>query len=150
MGGFELCRDKVVEDGMNSAVSRRSLIALGGALALLVFPGCAASMRPLSSAPPRAKIVLPAPFTVTAIAGILPPLPYHVILPAGEYHPLYEDDQAYYFQAPSKLVINDFGSSLYDGGIYVLRGSTAPRGWYYIDRDGQQQFGRFDTPPPTR
>ena len=80
--------------------------------------------------------MLSTPFTVTAIAGILPPIPYHVILPAGEYHPLYEDDQAYYYQAPSKVVVNDLSSALFDGGIYVLRGTTAPRGWWHLHRSG--------------
>lgn len=107
-------------------------------------------MRPISTPPPLAKFVLPAPFSVTAWSGVLPPLPYRVILPAGEYRPLYEDDQVYYYQAPSKVVVNDLSSLLYDGGIYVARGSTRLLGWYYIDEDGTQKSGEFKTPPPTR
>jgi len=81
---------------------------------------------------------------------LLPPIPFQVILPAGEYRPLYEDDQVYYYQAPSKVVVNDLTSLLYDGGIYVQRGSTTPAGWYYICADGTQQSGTFSTPLPTR
>lgn len=118
---------------------------------LLVFAGCAApTMRPISSKPPVAKIVLAAPFSVSAWAGLLPPVRYGVILPAGEYHPLYEDAQFYYYQAPSKVVVNDLVSLLYDGGMYVQRGSTAPLGWYYVSEDGTQVSGAFKTPPPAR
>jgi len=94
--------------------------------------------------------VLSAPFSASGWSGVLPPVKYRVILPAGEYHPLYEDDQCYYYQAPSKVVVNDFVSLMFDGGIYVLRGSTTPDGWYYIDEDGTQTSGGFSTPPPTR
>ena len=81
------------------------------------------------------------------MAGILQPLPNSLILPVGEYRPLYEDDDNYYYRAPSKVVYNNLGSSLFGGGIYVARGTTNPRGWYYIDQDGPQQLGPFKTPP---
>lgn len=119
-------------------------------LAIFILGGCAATMRPISSKPPVAKIVLSAPFYVSAWAGYLPPIKYSVVLPAGEYRPLYEDDQFYYYQAPSKVVVNDFTSLLLDGGVYVPRGSVKPLGWYYVDQDGTQTSGQFSTPPPTR
>jgi hypothetical protein len=133
---------------MKHTLPRRFLLLVAG-LAMFTLAGCA-TMRPISSPPPVAKIVLAAPFSTSAWAGLLPPIPYSVILPPGEYHPLYEDDQYYYYQAPSKVVVNELGSSMYDGGIYVLRGTTTPRGWYYICADGSQSLGPFSTPPPTR
>jgi len=132
----------------------RRLFFLVAGLAVIMLPGCATGgLRPLSSKPPRDRIVLPAPLTSFWWAGILPPIKFSVILPAGEYRPLYEDDQYYYYQGPAKVVYRgalDIGSSLFDGGIYVARGTTTPRGWFYVDQDGSQNFGRFDTPPPTR
>jgi hypothetical protein len=118
-------------------------------LGIVTFSGCA-TMRPISSPPPRAHIVLGSPYTATGWSGVLPPIKFSVILPPGEYRPLYEDDQYYYYQAPSKVVVNDLTSLMFDGGIYVARGTTSPRGWYYIDQDGAQNFGRFNSPPPTR
>ena len=133
---------------MDHPIARR-LPFIAASLALFAFAGCA-SLRPISSPPPRATIVLTAPFTTTWWAGLLPPLPNHLSLPAGEYRPLYEDDNYYYYQAPSKVVFSNLGSSLFDGGIYVARGTTTPRGWYFVDQDGSQQVGPFKTPPPTR
>jgi len=124
--------------------------AVMASLAMFILGGCAATMRPISSKPPVAKIVLSAPFAISGWSGYLPPIKYEVILPAGEYQPLYEDDQFYYYQAPSKVVVNDFTSLLLDGGVYVQRGSTKPLGWYYVDEDGTQTSGTFSTPPPTR
>jgi hypothetical protein len=134
---------------MHHAIARRLLIIVAG-LALFVLAGCA-TMRPISSPPPLAKIVIPAPFSTAAWAGYLPPIKYTVILPAGEYRPLYEDDQYYYYQAPAKVVVNDLVSTLYDGGIYVARGSTTLGGWYYTDEEnGCQRSGQFSAPPPHR
>jgi hypothetical protein len=117
---------------------------------VLMLSGCAATLRPISSKPPVAKIVLAAPFSVSGWSGYLPPVKFGVILPAGEYRPLYEDDQFYYYQAPSKVVVNDFSSLMFDGGMYVQRGSTTPSGWYYVDQDGSQVSGGFSTAPPIR
>ena len=133
---------------MNPTLARR-LLLLATSLAIFTIAGCA-TLRPISSPPPRARIVLAAPFTSSGWSGLLPPIKYSVILPAGEYRPLYEDDQYYYYQAPSKVVVNDLSSLMFDGGIYVARGTTTPRGWYYVDQDGAQNFGRFSAPPPTR
>ncbi|MDR3403458.1 MAG: hypothetical protein P4L99_13255 [Chthoniobacter sp.] len=84
---------------------------------------------------------------------MLPPIKYTVILPAGEYRPLYEDDQYYYYQGPAKVIYRgamDVGSSLFDGGITVTRGSRTPGGWYFVNEDGSQSVGQFTTSPPTR
>ena len=135
---------------MKHALTRPLLLA-AAALAFATLAGCA-TMRPLSSKPPLARIVLPAQFDNKAWAGLLPPLPYHVILPPGEYRPLYEDDQYYYYQAPSKVVVNDLSSSLYDGGVLVARGTTRPYGWYYVDstENGSINEGPFSKPLPAK
>jgi hypothetical protein len=131
----------------------RRWLCVAAGLAIVTLAGCS-TMRPISSKPPVPKIVLATPFDVRAWSGVLPPLPFHVILPAGEYHPLYEDDQVYYYQAPSKVVVKDLGSALWDGGIYIQRGTTTPTGWYYqdVDSDGGAEWktGLFKTPPPSR
>ncbi len=116
---------------------------------LLTLAGCA-TMHPITSTPPVPKIVLSAPYDSRAFAGVLPPVPFHVVLPPGEYRPLYEDDQSYYYQAPSKVVVNDLVSSLYDGGIYVQRGTTTPTGWYYSCDDGSIKWGTFSTRLPLK
>ena len=133
---------------MNHSIPRRFLFIVAG-LAVCALAGCA-TLRPLSSKPPLARIVLSAPFSSSAWSGLLPPIKYSVILPAGPYHPLFEDDDNYYYQAPTKVVVNDLSSFMFDGGIYVRRGTSTPRGWYYVDHDGSQNFGQFKTPPPTR
>ena len=131
-------------------MKRAILIAAAGAAAV-VLAGCAgASMEPLSSRPPVAKLTLAAPFKSSGWSGYMPPIRYSVILPAGVYQPLYEDSQAYYYQAPSKVVVNDLVSLLYDGGMYIMRGETQPQGWYYIDEDGTQTSRPFKTAPPLK
>jgi hypothetical protein len=108
----------------------------------MAMVGCA-TMRPISSTPPMAKIVLTQPFT--AHDGLA-----KVILPAGEYHPLFEDDRFYYYQAPTKIVVNSLFSKMLDGGIYIKREGGPLRGWYFVQDDGSPEFGRFDTEPPHR
>jgi hypothetical protein len=132
---------------MRDHISGR-LFLVAASFAVLGLSGCA-SMRPISSTPPLPKIVLKSAHDERAFQGILPPIPFHVLLPPGEYHPLYEDDNAYYYQAPSKVVVNDLGSSLYDGGIYVSRGANTPTGWYYVSEDENGSAinsGLFKTP----
>jgi hypothetical protein len=137
------------EQSMKASVSRPLSWVLAGA-AVCALAGCAATMRPISSKPPLAKMTLSASYTATSWTGLLPPIKTDIILPAGEYRPLYEDADYYYYQAPSKVVVNDLTSLLFDGGIYLARGTTIPRGWYYVDQDGSQVFGQFKTPPPVR
>ena len=126
---------------MNSSF-RRCLAFLFVCLFGLAMMGCA-TMRPLSSKPPVARIELSKP--VTAHDGLA-----SVLLPAGEYRPLYEDDRFYYYQAPSKLVVNGFFSKMFDGGVYVKRNGTGLRGWYFVRDDGSPEFGKFETEPPHR
>jgi hypothetical protein len=133
---------------MNHRIARR-LLFIAASLAVFTLTGCT-TLRPISSKPPRATIVLSAPFTTSWWEGLLPPLKYRLSLPAGEYRPVLEDDQYYYYQSPSKIVYSNLGSSLFDGGMYVPRGATTPRGWYFVDQDGSQQTGEFKTPPPIR
>jgi hypothetical protein len=121
--------------------------------ALCTLAGCATGLRPLTSHPPAAKLTLPVTFTESWWSGVLPPVKFTLALPAGDYLPRYEDDQYFYYEAPAKVVYRgaiDFGSSLYDGGIYVPRNSTAPHGWFFVNEDGSQTFGEFKTPPHVR
>jgi hypothetical protein len=139
---------------MNTTLPREVRVIMAG-LALLALASCA-SMHPITSTPPIPKIVLKAPFDVKAWAGYLPPIPFHVILPPGEYRPVSEDGQSYYYQAPSKVVVNELVSSMFDGGIYVARGSTTPTGWYYNDptvdtsQESSLKWGAFKTLPPAK
>ncbi|HEY3899343.1 MAG TPA: hypothetical protein VGM54_12050 [Chthoniobacter sp.] len=126
---------------MNSTLRHYCTFLFVGLLGMAML-GCA-TMRPLSSKPPKPRIILPAP--VSAHDGLA-----KVNLPAGEYHPLYEDARFFYYQAPSKLVVNGFFSKMFDGGVYVKRNGTALRGWYYVRDDGTQEFGRFESEPPHR
>jgi hypothetical protein len=133
---------------MTAPVLRAFYRFLAGLAICALAAGCAtASMRPISSKPPLAKMTLSSPYTATSWSGILPPIKTDVILPAGEYRPLYEDADYYYYQAPSKVVVNDLTSLMFDGGVYVARGATIPSGWYYVGQDGSQVFGQFKTPP---
>jgi hypothetical protein len=43
-------------------------------------------------------------------------------------------------------VVNDLTRLMFDGGIYVARGTITPRGWYYLGENGAQTFGQFQTP----
>jgi hypothetical protein len=124
---------------MNSTLRRYSIFSFA-CLAGFAITGCA-TLQPIHSKPPIDKIVLPAAFT--AHSGFS-----DVVLPAGEYHPLYEDDRFFYYQAPSKVVVNRVFSKIFDGGVYVKRDGTSLRGWYYVDQDGNQNFGRFESEPP--
>ena len=111
----------------------------------LTLTGCG-TLRPLSSKPPLARITLSAPHTTSGWQGLVPPTPWSVILPPGEYRPMYEDDKLYYYQGPAKVVVNTPGSFLFDGGVYVARGTTTPGGWYYVDDQGAQVTGPFKAP----
>jgi hypothetical protein len=126
---------------MNPPLRHCATFLLAG-LVGLAFTGCA-TMRPLTTKPTMSKVVLTDPYPV-----------HHrftrIILPAGTYRPLYEDDKFFYYQAPAKVVVNRFFSKMFDGGVYVKRGDTALRGWYYVEEDGSQNFGKFETEPPHR
>jgi hypothetical protein len=102
-------------------------------------------LRPISSKPPESAIVLKSTFTVHSA------LLDTATFPAGEYRPLYEDNGGYYFQAPSKVIIHSAGivNYMFDGGVYVKRGSNEPTEWYFTDQhNGTPRMGRFKTATP--
>src|SRR5450631_1604235 len=98
-----------------------SITMITVSLAGLLLTGCS-SLRPISSKPPESAIMLTAPVTIREFVTT-------VTFPAGEYRPLYEDDGGYFFQAPAKVVANDIFSYMYDGGLYVERGTNEPTKW---------------------
>lgn len=67
--------------------------------------------------------------------------------PVGIYKPAYEDDHGIYFEAPGKVLVDDIATYAFDGGLYVLRGETAPLRWYVIRPNGRRTMGRFKTIP---
>ena len=125
---------------------RRSLFVLASAAAF-AFAGCD-SLRPVASKPPLEKVDLAQHFTTVWKNPVVPLVKYSVTLPAGEYHPILEDDKFYYYQAPSRLIYKDLNSSLLEGGIRLARGATIPRGWYCVGEDGTIFTGDFKSPLP--
>ena len=109
-------------------------------LVAVLLAGCS-SLRPIASKPPASAIVLSEPVTVRRIF-------LRATFPSGEYRPLFEDNGGFYFQSPTKVVANDHGGSMYDGGIYVIRGSNEPTHWYLIVHHGEMSMGRFGSVPP--
>jgi hypothetical protein len=67
--------------------------------------------------------------------------------PAGKYRPVYEDERGYYYEAPHKVIVGDVAVYAFDGGVYVLRGKTAPTHWYLIRPNGRRTMGHFKTAP---
>jgi hypothetical protein len=117
----------------------RIIITILGLVSLFVT-GCT-SLRPLSSKPPESVIVLKSPAKFT---GFL----YTVTFPAGEYHPLYEDDDGYYYQAPAKVIGHDIMSYMFDGGLYVERTTNEPTKWYIINpQNGEKTMGHCTSLP---
>jgi hypothetical protein len=116
------------------------VFAFAGALATLaILAGCT-SVRPLSSTPPSPVITLTAAATVRGIFS-------KATFPAGDYKATLEDHGGYYYQAPGKIVANDILVWMYDGGLYVKRGSEVPERYYLIKDNGQTTIGRFGTLP---
>jgi hypothetical protein len=130
-------------------ISLRRLLLLLASVAAISFAGCD-TIRPIDSTPPLAKIELAHPFAATWKNGVMPLVKYSVILPAGEYRPLFEDEKFYYFQAPSREIYKDINSSVLEGGIRLARGATVPRGWYCVGEDGVMFTGDFKTPLPAQ
>ena len=100
------------------------------------------SFGPISSKPPASAIILTAPVTVGDQTAT-------DTFPAGKYRPLYEDRGGYYFEAPSKVLVDDVAVFAYDGGVYVARGATEPTHWY-VSRPSGKTMGRFKKIPPHR
>ena len=116
-------------------------------LVALLGTGCGSlrqdsSLRPISSKPPESAIVLSAPVTVRDQTAT-------DTFPAGKYRPLYEDRHGYYFEAPSKVLVDDVAVFAYEGGLYVARGATEPTRWY-ISRQGGRTMGHFKKIPPCK
>jgi hypothetical protein len=114
---------------------------LGG----LVITGCSSfhhgsDVHAISSAPPIKAIELLSPATVNDEGKI-------TAFPAGKYKAVYEDDRGFYFEAPSKVMVDDIAVYAYQGGVYLERGKTAPTGWYFIHPNGQRTTGHFRHPP---
>jgi hypothetical protein len=90
-------------------------IKAAAVLVFLLTSGCSnsqlksSSPRPISSKPPESAIVLSAPITVTDKGGATN------TFPDGKYQPLYEDKGGFYFQASSKVIVNDVVVFGYDG-----------------------------------
>jgi hypothetical protein len=129
----------------------RPLISLVTSLAVLALAGCAAGpMRPLTSKPPTDKLVLSEPYSLAVSNGSPAPQSFVLVLPVGEYRPLFEDGTAIYYQAPAKVGVNlnEVDHLLFDGGVYWRRGSASPTGWYYLDstQNGLLHHGWFITP----
>ncbi|MEZ0256127.1 MAG: hypothetical protein ACAI37_12660 [Chthoniobacter sp.] len=127
---------------------RRFLFVLASVFAL-AFASCD-TIRPIASKPPLEKVDLAQPFTAAWKNSMVPLVKYSVTLPAGEYRPLLEDDQFYYYQAPSRVIYKDLNSSLLEGGIRLAHGSPIPRGWFCVGEDGTVFSGDFKTPLPVR
>ncbi|HEX4266086.1 MAG TPA: hypothetical protein VH597_17250 [Verrucomicrobiae bacterium] len=105
-------------------------------VALALLPGCA-SMRVLSSTPPVKAFVLEKPAEFTFGLGT------KVTFPAGEYKPVMEDNDGYYYQAPSKVVARDLFSYVADGGLYLRRAEMVPTRWYVIDQQNYTKTGKL-------
>ena len=116
-------------------------IVLLGAV-MLAASGCASrqsAMRPISSEAP-ASIELTAPAMVSNQGAT-------TTFPPGKYKPVFEDERGYYYEAPRKVLLDDVAVYAFDGGVYVVRGETAPTRWYVIRPNGRRTMGRFKTPP---
>lgn len=116
-------------------------------IAITIAPGCTstgrksgAALHPVTSKPPASAIVLSEAITVEALKGT-------VAFPPGEYHAAYEDQRVFYFEAPSKITVDQVVTYGYDGGLIVVHGATAPSGWYVFDHPGKPTTGRFKTIP---
>lgn len=128
---------------MNTYNGRKVLwrvVALG-----VIVAGCSSlrsnqSLRPISSKPPESAIVLNAAAIVSESGTI-------TTFPAGEYRPAYEDRGGYYFQAPTKVLVDDVAVFAREGGLYVARGGSEPTRWYVIGESGEKKMGRFKKIP---
>ena len=108
----------------------------------VVMCGCASrqsALRPIASDAP-ASIELTAPVIVSDQGA-------STTFPPGKYKPVFEDERGYYYEAPKKVLRDDIAVYAFDGGVYVVRGETAPTRWYIIRPNGRRTMGRFKTPP---
>ena len=71
----------------------------------VILAGCnslerRSSFRAIASEPPEAAIELIKPASVSDEGAT-------TTFPAGKYRPVYEDNHGYYFEAPSKVLVDD-------------------------------------------
>jgi hypothetical protein len=119
---------------------RQLALLLLASLAILAFTSCT-TLQPIHSKPPFAKIILPNGFDGDGFM-------FHLNMPAGEYLPVYEDGNAYYYQAPSKISIRTIATEYQDGGVYIQAGTNVLSGWWHFDDDGNKTNGILGTPLP--
>jgi hypothetical protein len=111
-------------------------IAALAVVTVSMLTGCA-SMRVLTSTPPVKAFVLEKPAEFTFGLGT------KLTLPAGEYKPVMEDNNGYYYQAPTKIVARDIFSYVADGGVYLRRDESTPSHWYAIDQQNYTKMGKL-------
>lgn len=112
---------------------------------LLVSMGCSslnrgASFRAITSEPSLRAIELITPAVVSEEGAT-------TTFPAGKYKAAFEDDRGVYYEAPRKVLVDDIGVYGFDGGVYVMRGKSAPTHWYIIRPNGRRTMGKFKTSP---
>jgi hypothetical protein len=112
--------------------------AMTFALCLIVFAGCS-SIRPVTSTPPVSAIVVSEGFTVHELS--------RENFPAGEYKPVFEDGDGFYYQAPIKVIANLMFTYVGDGGLYLKNGEKEPSQWYFITEGGHMTRGTFTVAP---
>ena len=115
---------------------------LGGsaavALIAVMLAGCN-SIRPVASTPPVSTIVVAEAFTVHEVT--------RANFPAGEYKPVFEDSDGFYYQAPTKVIANLMFTYIGDGGLYLKKGEKEPSQWYFITDGGHMTRGDFNVVP---
>lgn len=99
-------------------------------LSLLCF-GCA-SVLPVKSKPPAKSVTVLEPFEWgDGIVTIF----YEY--PAGEYRPMYEDEDGFFYQAPCRISGRDtFMPLLKEGGLYWKKKDPKPMHVYIISEHG--------------
>ena len=116
-----------------------TLLLTGSALVLSACASRQSAMRPISSEPP-ASIELKAPAIVSDQGATTK-------FPPGKYKPAFEDERGYYYEAPKKVLVDDVAVYAFDGGVYIVRGETAPSRWYVIRPNGRRTMGKFKSLP---
>jgi len=124
---------------MKRLISIRILGGVAGvALIVGALAGCS-SIRPVTSTPPASAIVVSEAFTVHELT--------RANFPAGEYKPVFEDSDGFYYQAPTKVIANLMFTYIGDGGLYLKKGEKEPSQWYFITEGGHLTRGNFQTAP---
>jgi hypothetical protein len=117
-------------------------------LLLWTITGCSAlhpgsEIRTVTGNSSIAAIELVSPTTVSHEGAI-------TTFPSGKYRAAFEDDHGYYFEAPSKIFVDDVAVYAYEGGVYMEKGKTVPTQWYIVKPTSGRTMGHFRHPPPVR